>query len=138
MQIVKGLLVRAVSFHPGPLVLSMKRHLPMQQVSCPQLSRRSKSCAHLLQDDIQEGLRYVFQTDSKYTLLASGTGHAGMESCLSNLVEAGDKVVIGNNGIWGNRAADMAGRYGGARAPAAWLDPCIIARGSYMRIVGAC
>ena len=89
-----------------------------------------KSCAHLLQDDIQEGLRYVFQTDSKYTLLASGTGHAGMESCLSNLVEPGDKVVIGNNGIWGSRAADMAGRYGGAQAPAAWLDPCMLSQGS--------
>jgi alanine-glyoxylate transaminase/serine-glyoxylate transaminase/serine-pyruvate transaminase len=65
-----------------------------------------------IMDDIQEGLRYVFQTDSPYTLLASGTGHAGMETCISNLLEPGEKIVVGNNGIWGSRVADMAGRYG--------------------------
>jgi aspartate aminotransferase-like enzyme len=27
-----------------------------------------------IMDDIQEGLRYTFQTDSKYTLLVTGTG----------------------------------------------------------------
>jgi len=43
-------------------------------------------------DEIQGGLRYILQTDSKYTLMVSGTGHAGMEACVSNLVEPGDKV----------------------------------------------
>jgi len=28
-------------------------------------------------DEISEGLRYALQTDSKYTLMVSGTGHAG-------------------------------------------------------------
>ena len=43
-------------------------------------------------DEIQGGLRYLMQTDSKYTLMVSGTGHAGMEACISNLVEPGEKV----------------------------------------------
>ena len=30
-----------------------------------------------VQDEIQAGLQYLFQTNSKYTLLVSGTGHAG-------------------------------------------------------------
>lgn len=30
-----------------------------------------------IMDEIQTGLRYLFQTNSKYTLLVSGTGHAG-------------------------------------------------------------
>jgi hypothetical protein len=30
-----------------------------------------------IMDEISEGLRYAFQTDSKYTLMVSGTGHAG-------------------------------------------------------------
>lgn len=30
-----------------------------------------------IMNEIQEGLQYVFQTSSKYTLLVSGTGHAG-------------------------------------------------------------
>ena len=38
---------------------------------------------------------------------------AGMEACIANLVEPGDTVVVGNNGIWGARVVDMAGRFGG-------------------------
>ena len=29
------------------------------------------------------------------------------------MVEPGDTVVVGNNGIWGARVVDMAGRFGG-------------------------
>lgn len=42
--------------------------------------------------------RYVFQTDTKYTLCMSGTGHAGMEASIANLVEPGETVVVGNKG----------------------------------------
>jgi aspartate aminotransferase-like enzyme len=42
--------------------------------------------------------RYVFQTDTKYTLCMSGTGHAGMEATIANLVEPGETVVVGNKG----------------------------------------
>lgn len=66
-----------------------------------------------IMDDISDGLRYLFQTDSKYTLMVSGTGHAGMEAAIANLVEPGEKVVVGNKGIWGARVADLAARYGG-------------------------
>ena len=31
-----------------------------------------------IMDEIQQGLRYFFQTKSPYTLLVSGTGHAGV------------------------------------------------------------
>ena len=51
-------------------------------------------------DEVQQGLRYVFQTDSPYTLCVSGTGHAGMEAAIANLVEPGETVVVGNKGIW--------------------------------------
>lgn len=40
-------------------------------------------------------------------------GHNGMETCVANLLEPGEKVVVGNNGIWGSRVVDMAGRYNG-------------------------
>jgi len=65
-----------------------------------------------IMDEIQDGLRYTFQTDSKNVLLVSGTGHAGMEACITNLVEPGETILVGNKGIWGARVADMAGRYG--------------------------
>lgn len=64
-----------------------------------------------IMDEISEGLRYVFQTDSKYTLMVSGTGHAGMEASIANLVEPGEKIIVGNKGIWGARVADLAGRF---------------------------
>ena len=54
----------------------------------------------------------MFQTDTKYTLCMSGTGHAGMEATIANLVEPGETVVVGNKGIWGMRVADLAARYG--------------------------
>lgn len=66
-----------------------------------------------IMDDIQEGLKYLFQTDLGNTLLISGTGHAGMEACIANAIEPGQKIVVGNNGIWGMRVADLAARYGG-------------------------
>jgi len=66
-----------------------------------------------IMDEISEGLRYAFQTDSKYTLMVSGTGHAGMEAAIANLLEPGDKIIVGNAGIWGERVADLSARYGG-------------------------
>ena len=66
-----------------------------------------------IMDDIQEGLKYLFQTDLGNTLLISGTGHAGMEASIANCIEPGEKIVVGNNGIWGMRVADLAARYGG-------------------------
>ena len=56
--------------------------------------------------------RYPAQTASPCTALVSGTGHAGMEACVANLIERGDKILIVNSGIWGDRVADMAGRFG--------------------------
>lgn len=63
-------------------------------------------------DEIKEGLRYVFQTRNELTLAISGSGHSGMEAVFSNLVESGEKVIICRNGIWGDRAIEMAKRVG--------------------------
>lgn len=43
----------------------------------------------------------------------SASGHAALESGLCNLVEDGDVVLIAIQGIWGERAAEMAKRHGG-------------------------
>jgi alanine-glyoxylate transaminase/serine-glyoxylate transaminase/serine-pyruvate transaminase len=65
-----------------------------------------------IMDEVQQGLRYLFQTSSPYTLCVSGTGHAGMEAAIANLVEPGETVIVGNKGIWGTRVCDMAERFG--------------------------
>ena len=63
-------------------------------------------------DDIKDGIKYVFQTKNELTLAISTSGHGGMEAVMSNLLETGDKVLVAVNGIWGERAANMAERYG--------------------------
>jgi len=52
------------------------------------------------------------QTDSKNVLMISGTGHGGMEACITNLLEPGETIVVGNAGIWGQRVCDMSARFG--------------------------
>jgi len=65
-----------------------------------------------LMNEVQELLRFVFQTDNQLTIPVSGTGSAGMEAALCNFIEPGDSVLIGVNGYFGERLCDMAGRYG--------------------------
>jgi alanine-glyoxylate transaminase/serine-glyoxylate transaminase/serine-pyruvate transaminase len=63
-------------------------------------------------DNVQEQLRRVFQTRNPMTIPISGTGSAGMEACFANLVEDGDEVVVGVNGVFGTRMAEVATRLG--------------------------
>jgi alanine-glyoxylate transaminase / serine-glyoxylate transaminase / serine-pyruvate transaminase len=63
-------------------------------------------------NEVQDLLRYAWQTENKLTIPVSGTGSAAMEATLANLVEPGDVVLVGVNGFFGHRLVDMAGRYG--------------------------
>jgi alanine-glyoxylate transaminase/serine-glyoxylate transaminase/serine-pyruvate transaminase len=65
-----------------------------------------------LMDEVQELLRFVFQTANRLALPVSGTGSAGMEAALCNFIEPGDSVLIGVNGYFGERLCDVASRYG--------------------------
>jgi len=65
-----------------------------------------------LMKETQELLRYVWQTDNRFTIPVSGAGSAAMEATLANCVEPGDVVLIGVNGYFGERLCDMASRYG--------------------------
>jgi alanine-glyoxylate transaminase/serine-glyoxylate transaminase/serine-pyruvate transaminase len=65
-----------------------------------------------LMDEIQSLLRYVWQTENALTIAISGTGSAAMEATIANIVEPGDRVLVGVSGYFGHRLVDMAGRYG--------------------------
>jgi len=65
-----------------------------------------------LMDRIQAGLRTLFGTANRMTLPISGTGSAGMETCLVNLLEPGDAIVVGVAGVFGGRMAEVARRCG--------------------------
>ncbi len=60
----------------------------------------------------QDLLRYVFQTQNPWTFVLSGTGTAGMEAALVNLIEPGDSVLACIHGYFGTRLADIAARLG--------------------------
>ncbi|TVP95829.1 MAG: alanine--glyoxylate aminotransferase family protein [Planctomycetaceae bacterium] len=64
-------------------------------------------------NEIREMLQQVFQTDNEMTLACSGTGSAGGEMLMDNLVEPGDRCLIGVNGVFGGRLAEKARRAGG-------------------------
>ncbi len=66
-----------------------------------------------LMDEIKSLLQFAFQTKNKLTIPVSAPGSAGMEICFVNLLEAGDKVVICQNGVFGMRMADNVRRLGG-------------------------
>lgn len=68
----------------------------------------------LVLDDIRQMLQTVFQTQNALTLAVSGTGMAGMEASLVNLLEPGDKVLVCINGVFSARLKEVAERTGAA------------------------
>jgi alanine-glyoxylate transaminase/serine-glyoxylate transaminase/serine-pyruvate transaminase len=65
-----------------------------------------------LMNEVQQLLRYLFQTENELTIPVSGTGSAGMEAALCNFIEPSDRVLVAVMGYFGERMVDMASRYG--------------------------
>jgi alanine-glyoxylate transaminase/serine-glyoxylate transaminase/serine-pyruvate transaminase len=64
-------------------------------------------------DEVQQLLRDTFRTSNALTFAISGTGSAGMEAAVANVIEPGDTAVVGMNGAFGARLATMVERCGG-------------------------
>ncbi len=63
-------------------------------------------------NDIRDMLQAVFQTRNPLTLAVSGTGSAGMETCVVNLIEPGERMLVCVAGVFGQRMQDVAQRAG--------------------------
>src|SRR5262245_63952614 len=76
-------------------------------------------------DETQEMLRYVFETNHRLTMSVSGTGSAGMEAAVVNLIEPDEEIVICVNGYFGERMHEMALRAGAkpVRVECRWGGP---------------
>ncbi|OFX23234.1 MAG: alanine--glyoxylate aminotransferase [Anaeromyxobacter sp. RBG_16_69_14] len=94
---------------PGP---SMVHPRVLRAMSTPLLGHLDPEFL-VIMNEVQAMLRAVFQTENAFTIAISGTGSAGMEAALVNVVEPGDTVVVGVNGVFGTRLADIVGRCGG-------------------------
>ncbi len=106
---------------PGPANISPRVH---RALAMPLLGHLDPAFLSIMDDTVYL-LRQVFQTSNHVTIPISGTGSAGMEAALCNVVEPGDTVVIGINGYFGERLAEMASRYGArvVRVEAEWGLP---------------
>ncbi len=80
-----------------------------------------------LMDEVRFGLRAAYRTQNELAFPVSGTGTAGMESVLVNLLEPGDALLVGVAGYFGARLAEI-GRRVGARVTEA--------RGQWGRALG--
>lgn len=78
-----------------------------------------------LLDETNDRLRQVFRTANPLTFPVSGTGSAGMEAAFVNVVHPGAPVVVGVNGVFGERMCDVAERCGAdvVRVEAPWGEP---------------
>ncbi|SFC12264.1 pyridoxal-phosphate-dependent aminotransferase family protein [Pseudoalteromonas denitrificans] len=65
-----------------------------------------------MMDEVKSLLQYAFQTKNEFTIALSAPGSAGMEACFVNLVEAGDKVIVCRNGVFGDRMIQNVTRIG--------------------------
>ncbi|KAB7494767.1 Serine--pyruvate aminotransferase, mitochondrial, partial [Armadillidium nasatum] len=93
---------------PGPSNVSER---VLRSMTSPMLGHLHPEFLKIM-DDVKEGLKYLFQTEAQNVFCISGTGHAGMDSVMMNILEERDVILIAKNGIWGDRAADMAQRQG--------------------------
>jgi alanine-glyoxylate transaminase/serine-glyoxylate transaminase/serine-pyruvate transaminase len=65
-----------------------------------------------IMNGLQEMLRGLFRTKNQMTFAVSGTGSAGMEATVVNLIEPGDSMIVCVNGVFGGRMVDVAERAG--------------------------
>lgn len=93
---------------PGPSDVSAR---VLRALAAPTLGHLDPEYLKIM-DETRQMLRQVFQTNNEMTMAISGTGSAGMEACVCNLIEPGDEMIVCVNGVFGGRMKDVASRYG--------------------------
>jgi alanine-glyoxylate transaminase/serine-glyoxylate transaminase/serine-pyruvate transaminase len=113
---------------PGPSSVSPR---VLRAMSMPLVGHLDPVFLRLM-DETKRLLQFVFQTRNALTIPISGTGSAGMEACLVNLLDPGDTAVVCVNGVFGTRMADIVERCGATlvQVDAPWgrvIDPADVA-----------
>ena len=93
---------------PGPSVMEPS---VLDAMGRPTLGHLDPAFLEIM-DEVRVMLRAVFRTDNDLTMPMSGTGSAGMETVLVNLIEPGDRVLVGICGVFGQCMAEVASRAG--------------------------
>jgi alanine-glyoxylate transaminase/serine-glyoxylate transaminase/serine-pyruvate transaminase len=111
---------------PGP---SMVHSRVLRAMSTPLLGHLDPKFLEIM-NEVQAQLRAVFRTENPFTIAVSGTGSAGMEAALVNLIEPGDAAIVVAAGVFGNRMAEIVGRCGGrlVKLEVPWGQTCELGR----------
>lgn len=112
---------------PGPSPVSNR---VMRALSSPILSHLDPYLVTVL-DEVRERLGRVFRAEQgALSLLVSGTGTSGMETCVANLAARGTRALVVVNGYFGARIAQMLQRYGADvdRVESEWGRACDVDR----------
>ncbi|MFB3819401.1 MAG: alanine--glyoxylate aminotransferase family protein, partial [Candidatus Methylomirabilales bacterium] len=136
------------AFHPparlllGPGPSNVDERV-LRAMSAPVIGYFDPTMAEIM-GEIRRLLNLAFGTQNRATFPISGTGTAGMEAALVNMLEPGDRVVVGVNGFFGDRMLQIVERAGGVPVPiqAEWGRPIApeqvrdaLARQSAVRLV---
>lgn len=100
--------MKRVLMGPGPSDVDPR---VLEALSRPTIGHLDPAFLEIL-NGIRELLQYTFMTRNEMTFAVSGTGSAGMEACVVNLIERGDAMLVCINGVFGKRMADVAERCG--------------------------
>ncbi len=98
--------LKRVLMGPGPSDVDPR---VLEALSRPTIGHLDPAFLEVL-NEVRELLQYTFQTKNQMTFAVSGTGSAGMETAVVNLVEPGDSMLVCINGVFGMRMTDVAQR----------------------------
>lgn len=95
-----------------------------QAMIAPLTGHKDPYFLHVM-DETAELLRYVFQTANETSMSLPGTGGAGMEAAIGNLLQPGDIAIVCVNGLFGARMGEIARRSGAevVEVNAPWGQP---------------
>ncbi len=96
---------------PSEVLLAQAR--PMIHHRTPDFNSVVRECA--------EGLKYVFQAPDSDVCIFASSGTGAMESSIVNCFCTGDKVIVCENGKFGERMVELANAYG--------LNPIVLSYG---------
>ncbi|MGI6686334.1 MAG: pyridoxal-phosphate-dependent aminotransferase family protein [Bacillota bacterium] len=100
--------VERILLGPGPSPVSPR---VLEAMSRPTIGHLDPAFLNIMSSTM-DLIKYVYQTNNAVSIPMSGTGSAGMETVFVNVIEPGDKVIVCENGVFGQRMIDVAGRCG--------------------------
>lgn len=113
---------------PGPSDVSAR---VLAAMAAPTIGHMDPDYLKIM-DETRTMIQRVYSTSNDMTMATSGTGSAGMEMCVVNLIEPGDEMIVCVNGVFGTRMRDVAQRCGATvhSVEAEWgeiIEPDVVA-----------